>query len=277
MTVVFLALAALLAASRLLGDLARRFRQPAVLGELIAGILLGPTALGAIRPEWVEVLFPASGPEAESLHAITKLAIALFLVVAGTEVDLSLLRQYGRAAVAVSLAGVLLPFAAGFAAATGLPGLFFSGSLRAGPAFPLFLGTALSIREKLGKFVEVILAPLFFASVGTTTNFAAHFDLALVLIVLVIASVSKILGCYFGARVGGLGRRESWCIGFGMNARGAMEIILALAALQAGVIDERNFVALVVMAMATSMMGGYFLRRLIAPSALHLQRRGGLT
>ncbi|MCW5776823.1 MAG: cation:proton antiporter, partial [Phycisphaeraceae bacterium] len=111
-------------------------------------------------------------------------------------------------------------------------------------------------REIIEQFVSFIFAPLFFASIGLRVDFAANFDLALVLIVLVLATVGKLAGCVVSARFAGFRRREAWAIGFGMNARGAMEIILSLLALEAGLINERLFVALVVMALLTSITSG---------------------
>mgnify|MGYP001216273540 CR=1 FL=1 len=96
--VMFLALGMLLGVSRILGELANRFRQPAVLGELLAGVLLGPTVLGNLAPDLKDFLFPAQGPNAIALSAITTLAVVLFLLVAGLEVDLSIVRRQGRVA-----------------------------------------------------------------------------------------------------------------------------------------------------------------------------------
>jgi mannitol/fructose-specific phosphotransferase system IIA component (Ntr-type) len=72
-----------------------------------------------------------------------------------------------------------------------------------------------------------------------------------------------VLGCAWGARRAGMERRESWAVGFGMNARGAMEIILGLIALRAGIIGETLFVSLVVMALVTSMMSGPIMSRVL--------------
>jgi mannitol/fructose-specific phosphotransferase system IIA component (Ntr-type) len=122
------------------------------------------------------------------------------------------------------------------------------------------LGNSSHIREQtrmiIEQFVSFFFAPLFFGSIGLTVNFIHHFDLGLVLTVLVIACVGKVGGCTLGARLSGMPSRQAWALGFGMNARGAMEIILGLLALQFGVINERLFVALVVMALATSMISG---------------------
>jgi mannitol/fructose-specific phosphotransferase system IIA component (Ntr-type) len=127
-------------------------------------------------------------------------------------------------------------------------------------------------RATIEQFVSFIFAPLFFASIGLKVNFLANFDLLLVLIVLAIAIVGKVVGCGLASRLSGLSRRESLAVGFGLNARGAMEIILGLLALQNGLISERLFVALVVMALATSLMSGPFLQRL-----LHLKKPLGFT
>ncbi len=402
-----LALGLLLGVARACGELADRLGQPAVLGELLAGILLGPTLLGWVAPEWAASLFPADGPRASALHVLTQVSIVLFLTVAGMDVDLPRLLGRWRVASTVSLAGIAAPFALGVGAATLAPAAFGFEEGGASPGvFALFLGTALAIsalpviartlvdlnlhRTDLGmlvvgaavvndlvgwilfglavgsfrgwdgasgtlawtvflvlgfagllltvgrlaarhglawlerwtrppagpipfvvcfglvsagltewlgvgamlgaflagvamggalqsgprtlvaleRFVATVFAPLFFASIGLGTDFVANFDGALVLALLVIACAGKILGCAGAARWSGLPRREAWAVGFGMNARGAMEIAMALLALQYGLIGERLFVALVVMALVTSAVAGPAMRRLLA------QRRG---
>ncbi len=97
---------------------------------------------------------------------------------------------------------------------------------------------------------------MFFVSIGLKVNFIANFDPLLVIIVILVAYAGKVIGCGFGSIRGGLDKWESMAIGFGMNARGAMEIILGLIALENGLINERLFVALVVMALVTSMTSG---------------------
>ena len=82
-------------------------------------------------------------------------------------------------------------------------------------------------------------------------------------IVLVLAYVGKVLGATLGARIGGMGRRHSWAVGFGMNARGAMEIILGTLALNAGLISKPIFEALVIMALITSLTSGPLMKRFI--------------
>ena len=96
---LLVAVATLLALARLLGEVARRFRQPSVLGELVAGVLLGPTVLGAFAPDLFMTLFPEDSAAMTVLDGMSTIAIILFLLVAGIEVDLSTVWRQGRAAI----------------------------------------------------------------------------------------------------------------------------------------------------------------------------------
>jgi Kef-type K+ transport system membrane component KefB len=118
-------------------------------------------------------------------------------------------------------------------------------------------------REIIHQFVTNVFAPLFFVSIGLKVNFIANFDWALVTLVLFLAMVCKVFGASLGAYLGGLSKRESLAVGFGLNARGAMEIILGTLALEAGLIDSKMFVALVVMALLTSMISGPLMKRFL--------------
>jgi mannitol/fructose-specific phosphotransferase system IIA component (Ntr-type) len=113
----------------------------------------------------------------------------------------------------------------------------------------------------IDDFVANVFAPVFFASIGLRVDFASAFDWRLCLLVFAAATVSKLVGCTIGSRFGGvaggrLGWRQATAVGFAMNARGAMGIILAAIARDAGLFGDRMFVALVVMALATSLLGG---------------------
>lgn len=402
-TVFLLALGVLLLSARGLGELARRYRQPAVLGEMMAGILLGPSVLGRLAPAWHDLLFPRAGNLTVAHEGLTTLAIVLFLLVAGMEVDLSSMWRQGRPAVIIGVAGILFPFALGFASAWSMPqwlgiheggdpflfALFFATALSitalpviakilmdlnlyrsdlgmvvvaaavfndligwlifaailgmmgtgAGAGLPVeytigltlcFTGLVLTAgtwavnralpwvqahtswpggvlgfavvaallcaaltewigihaifgaflfgialgesphlhertRATLDQFISFIFAPLFFASIGLRVDFATHFDAPLVLAVLTIATAGKALGCYLGGRWSGFPPREALALGFGMNARGAMEIVLGLLALQADIIGQQMFVALVAMALITSTTSGAVMQRLLAP------------
>ncbi len=100
-----LTLAAILLAAKLFGELAERIGQPAVLGELLAGVLLGSSALG---------LIPATGPTAEIITILAELGVLVLLFEIGLETDLREMRKVGGSAVSVAAVGVVLPFLAGY-------------------------------------------------------------------------------------------------------------------------------------------------------------------
>ncbi|MGC2722176.1 MAG: cation:proton antiporter [Candidatus Acidiferrales bacterium] len=400
--IMFLALAVLLGTAKAAGELMRKLNQPSVLGEIMAGILLGPTVLGHFRPQLYATIFPATGNLPIVLETITTLGVVLFLLTAGLEIDLRSIYRQGRSAILVSSFGVIVPFAFGFGAATWFP-TFFGAADRADlRIFALFVGTALSIsalpviakilmdlnllRTEMGtvvmssamfddlvgwilfsmilgmmhggaasfdgvkrtiilvfgfvlvsltlvrwlidkilpriqahtswpggvlgfiftltlgaaSFAEFagihavfgafitgiavgesthlrkrtselihgivtnVFAPFFFASIGLRTNFVANFRWPVALTVILVACAGKLLGAGLGARLGGMDRRTSWGVGLAMNARGAMEIILGLLALQSGLIREPMFVALVVMALFTSLVSAPAMRLMIS-------------
>lgn len=142
---ILLALGILLGAARALGELARHLKQPAVLGELTAGVLLGPSVFGAIAPQLQVQLFPPSGAITTVLNGFSNVALVLYLLVAGTEVDLSSVWRQGRVALLVCSSGLLLPFALG--AGLGHVGGSWLGAVDGidPSVFVLFVATALSI------------------------------------------------------------------------------------------------------------------------------------
>ncbi len=372
-----------------------------MLGEILAGVLLGPTLLGRFAPNVHAYVFPATGAVAISFHALTTVAIALFLFVAGLEIDLKTMGRRSRAATFVSVLGLAVPFGVGYAAAYLLPELLHVDTGIDRRTFALFFATALSVsalpviaktlmdlhlyrsdfgmvvmaaaigndlvgwivfgvllsqfqnveahgvgagamvvlmlgfvlamltigrralhavmpwlqahmswpagvlgfaltltllagafteyigihaifgaflvgvalgdsshlrereRATIGEFTSSVFAPLFFGSIGLHIDFVRYFDPAMCGAIFLIACIGKILGCGLGARWGGMAWREAWAVGFAMNARGAMEIVLGLLALQYGIVGEPMFVALVVMALGTSVMSGPVVQRLL--------------
>ncbi len=116
--------------------------------------------------------------------------------------------------------------------------------------------------EVIYQFAISFFAPLYFVAIGLRVNFAAGFDLWLVVAVLAVACIGKVAGAGARAWLGGMAPRRALAVGFGMNARGAIELILAIVALEHGLIDQRIFVALVFMAIATSPMSGPAMKRL---------------
>lgn len=132
----------ILALSRLLGLGMRRVRQPMVIAEIVAGILLGPSLLGWLFPDVSAALFEASS--LGILKMVSQLGLILFMFVIGLELDLHRLRGRGRAAIAISHASIVLPFALGVVLAFHLRSGYASESVSF-LAFALFLGAAMSI------------------------------------------------------------------------------------------------------------------------------------
>lgn len=406
---MFMALAVLLGTAKVAGELMQKLGQPSVLGEIMAGILLGPTVLGHFRPQIYAVLFPSTGAMPIVLETVTTIGVVFFLLTAGLEIDLRSIFRQGKSALLVSFFGVIIPFALGFSAAGLFPRFLGAQDGASRLIFALFMGTALSISalpviakilmdlnllrtemgtvvmssamfddlvgwilfsmilgmmnassshsfqglkrtivlvfvfaglaltvlrwlidkilpviqahtswpggvlgfiftltlagaafaeyagihavfgafiigisvgesthlrrrtsEHIHSIVTNVFAPFFFASIGLRTNFVANFHWGLTATVIGVACLGKLLGAGWGARLGGMDRRTAWGVGLAMNARGAMEMILGLLALQAGLIREEMFVALVVMALFTS---------IVSAPAMHflLRRRRVLT
>src|SRR5271155_3477928 len=142
---MFLALAVLLGTAKLAGELMQKLGQPSVLGEIFAGILLGPTVLGHFRPQIYASLFPSTGFMPIVLETVTTLGVVFFLLTAGLEIDLRSIFRQGKSALLVSLFGVTFPFAAGFLAAGAFPSYMGAEAGANTLIFALFVGTALSI------------------------------------------------------------------------------------------------------------------------------------
>jgi Kef-type K+ transport system membrane component KefB/nucleotide-binding universal stress UspA family protein len=157
---IFLAqLVVLMAAGRLLGEAMLRIGQPSVMGQLLAGILLGPSVLGWLMPDLAHLLFPPMKEQKVMIDAISQFGILLLLLLTGMETDLALIRKVGRAAITVSLLGVAVPFACGAALGAVLPdALLPDADKRLVTA--LFLGTALSISSI--KIVAAIVREMNF-------------------------------------------------------------------------------------------------------------------
>jgi len=375
--------------ARGLGELFKRFKQPIIIGEIIAGIVLGPTILGALFPEYYNYLFTDSEVASTAFDGITVLGLSMLLLVLGLEIDLRLALSQGKAASLVSLFGILFPFTIGFLFAYLFPDYFGIADEKMRFIFALFIGVALSItalpvvaktlmdlnlfkteiglliitsamfndligwlifsiilgtigqqshdlgmgfiismlflfifftlfigrkiinyfipylekfttypggilnfifilgflcaafteyigvhaifgafiigiaigdsahlkeqtREIIHQFVTNIFAPIFFVSIGLKVNFITNFDFLLVIIFVSLAFIGKVIGCGLGAHWGGKSTDDSLIIAFGMNSHGAIEIILGTIALQAGLIHERVFVGLVLMALVTT-------------------------
>jgi Kef-type K+ transport system membrane component KefB/nucleotide-binding universal stress UspA family protein len=158
--VIFLAeLIALILVGRLLGEAMQRIGQPSVMGQLLAGILLGPSLFGWLWPDAQHWLFPDAKEQRSMIDAISQFGILLLLLLTGMETDLKLVRKVRRAAASISSTGVAVPFACGVTL-----GLFLPESLLPDPGkrllTSLFLGIALSISSI--KIVAAIVREMNF-------------------------------------------------------------------------------------------------------------------
>lgn len=407
---LLLQLAALLLLARVLAEGMRRLGQPAVIGELLAGILLGPTVLGHFAPDLFTTLFPPEAAQFHLLEVISWLGMVLLLLLTGLETDLRIVRTVGRAAVFVSAGGMLVNFTAGTALGFALPDRYLADPATR-PIFAAFLATALAITampviakilidlnlmrrnfgvttlsagviddtvgwlvlsviagiasagvfsgtrlaltlaglalflgamrwvvyplftralayvnrsvnlagsdltlilvatflsaavtEALGvhavfgafvmglmvrqiprvkseslhtleTFVLSALSPIFFAFVGLKVDLWALTGIGLPLLVIGVAITGKLIGCYAGARLGGLGHWEGVALGFGMNARGAMELIVALIGLSLGLLTAEMYSTIVLVAVVTSFMAPLLLRLVIPKLPLTEEER----
>lgn len=396
-------LLALLLAARLLGGVARGLGQPPVIGELLAGVLLGPTVLGNVAPAAHAWLFPDDPGQRGLLAGLAWLGVFLLLVLTGMETDLALVRRLGRATARVATGSLVLPLAAGVALGFAMPEGFLGPNASRG-VFALLMGAALALsalpviakilqdldlmrrnvaqvliaaamvddvigwillgvtsglassgsvdamrlagtvsglavflvaaftlgqravdalfrwlrarRAELpntltavlavsiasgatthalgleavfGAFIAGIVlgrsrfheadtaapfdvltraffAPLFFATAGLRTDMTLLGvpEVALWAVVAVaLASASKFAGGFLGARAAGVPWREAAALGVGLNARGAVGIVLATVGLSIGVLNERSYTVAVLLALFTSMIAPPLLRALL--------------
>jgi Kef-type K+ transport system membrane component KefB/nucleotide-binding universal stress UspA family protein len=397
---VLVQLSLLLLVSRGLGEFMRRINLPPVVGELLAGVLLGPSLFGWLLPSVQAYIFPKSQTQSDLLAVVSWLGVLFLLIVTGLETDLNLIVRKGKTALLISLGGIIVPFTTGLGLGWLLPESFVAnpdGRL----VFSLFIATAMSIsavpviakvlmdlklirrdigqvtlaagmtddtigwillsvvsglassgkfdfatvihsiggavifltlaftvgrtvvnqilrwvddyiggataslsvvlilslaaaalthslgiEAALGAFVFGILAgqsrrfsreaghtlemvtagflaPIFFAVAGLKVNLLQLLvpqTLMIGLLVLAVACFGKFTGAYLGSRVGGLSHWEALAMGSGMNARGAMEIIVATIGLSLGVLNQPMYSIIVMVAIVTSLMAPPLLR-----------------
>jgi Kef-type K+ transport system membrane component KefB len=392
-TIFFIQVALLITVGRLLGELLQRIGQPAVMGQIIGGVILGPSVFGAIAPDLQQTLFPIAASGREMLKAVSELGILLLLLLTGMETDLALVKRVKGYAAFTSAGGILLPFACGYALGEFLPpdllpdpnrrlmtslflatalsissvkivaavlrevdflrrdvgqvilassilddtigwvilsiiaGLAAHGTVQFAPLALSVCGTALflavcftagggivawlirwsndsfvmempvisvilvlmfalalltnligvqtvlgafvagimigqspiltkHIEEQLRGLIVALFMPVFFGVAGLSIDLKVLADprlCLLTLIVIGIASVGKLGGCYLGSRLSGLTHAEGTAVGLGMNARGSTEIILATIGLGLGVLNQELFTVIVLMAMVTTL------------------------
>ncbi|MFI6177670.1 cation:proton antiporter [Nonomuraea sp. NPDC051191] len=398
MLVFLLQIAVMLALALGLGSLAARFRLPAVVGELFAGVLLGPSILAHVAPDLQRWLFPADPGQFHLLDAVGQIGVLLLVGLTGIHMDLNLVRRRAATAAGISAGGLIIPLGLGIATGFLLPraivpngtdmtvfALFMGvamcvsaipvlaktlidmrllhrnigqltltagmiddafgwfmlsivsamavnavttgtvltslaylvaivvlaltvgrplvrGAMRlaarspeAGPTVGTAIvlvvlasaGThALGLESVFGAFVMGMLigsagrvdparlaplrtvtlygvAPVFFATAGLRMDLTALTRLPVLLAglaVLAVAIVGKFVGAYAGARLSRLNRWEALALGAGLNARGVIEVVVAMVGLRLGILSVEAYTLVVLVAIVTSLMTPPILR-----------------
>jgi Kef-type K+ transport system membrane component KefB len=135
----------MLFSAKMLGEIFTKLKQPAIIGEILAGVILGPTILGMLSPGTFEFLFPKNSEVNVAIDGITNIAVVLLLLVSGLEVDLAIVFRHRKTALSISVIGIIIPFVLGFCIAYLFPGLLGLVESQDRVVFALFIGTAIAI------------------------------------------------------------------------------------------------------------------------------------
>lgn len=142
---LLIALAVLLLAAHGVGALFARFKQPPAIGEIVGGLLLGPSALGAAVPSVQHWIFPTTGSSAAALGAVYQLGLLLLMFAAGSEMRRLLQRDAVRPVGLIAAFGLILPFAAGLGLVAVLGTHSFIGTAGSKTALTLVFGMAVAV------------------------------------------------------------------------------------------------------------------------------------
>lgn len=392
----------LLLCARGLGELFRRWKQPALTAELLVGIFLGPTLLGRFLPGLHFALFPPDAIQQSMLETVAWLGVLFLLLDTGLEIDFSIAWRQRGSALAIALTDIIIPMVVAFVPVLFLPdvflvdpsrrllfglfmatvmtisampvaarglhdlnllktdlgfltmsalavndiigwvlfaiilGIFTQASIAIGPILLVFAGTlgfsilvltlgrpfsarifdAMKAREfpepassltvtlllgllfgaitqKLGvhalfgfflagivageakslsedtrrvisQMVYALFVPLFFANIGLKIDFVANFHLGLVMLICVVGIAGRYFGAWLGVTLARVPRVNRSLISIAHTPGGMMEIVVALLALEAGLITQAVFVAIVFSAVFSSVVMGPWMSRALA-------------
>lgn len=146
----------LLSTARIMGELFKKIGLPAIIGELLGGILLGPSFIGTLFPGFFQSVFIDPKQSSVAFDGLSRLSVMLLLFIAGMEVRLENIRTRGKAAAKISLSGIIFPLALGFSVTWLFYSVFFSQPTENKLAPALFMGTALSITA-LGVMAKILI------------------------------------------------------------------------------------------------------------------------
>ncbi|MBB6326106.1 Kef-type K+ transport system membrane component KefB [Algoriphagus iocasae] len=176
---LLLQLAAMLIMARVFAELARKFKLPAVVGEIIAGIILGPTILGTLFPGAQDYLFGSHEMANVALDGFVQISVVLLLFIAGLEVELQVVWNQGKNALKIATASMVLPIIAGFVLAY---------------AFPEFLGVNINDRAVASTFFGLAISITALAVVARILMDLGIFKTQTGLLIIAAAMIVDILG-----------------------------------------------------------------------------------
>ncbi len=192
--IVFIDIAIIVAVARLAGALFKKIRQPAVVGEILAGIALGPSLLGLLPGHLPARVFPTD--VRPYLGILAQLGLIIFMFIVGLDVDISLIRGKGRVAGVISLSSIALPFALGILLATAIHGSHMGADAPAAHRFvpfALFIGASMSITAFPVLARILIERRMYRTEIGTLALACAAVDdvVAWSLLALVLAIITS--------------------------------------------------------------------------------------
>ncbi len=215
----------LLLVGRVLGEGMSRIGQPALFGQLLAGVLLGPSVFGMLAPQWRAVLFPDDKTLKTMIDAVSQIGILLLLLLTGMETNLALVRRRTRAVIGSSLSGIAVPFACGVALAFALPKDIIPPHQNP-LVTALFLGTALAISSV--KIVAMTLMDIgvIRRDIGQMILSTAILDDTLAWIIIAVISGIATEGVidlrHIGASIGGTALFLVFCLTLGHRLVGRL-------------------------------------------------------
>lgn len=403
LTMFFLQISIMLITAIVFSQIVKKIGQPSIVGELLAGIIIGPTVLNMIIPNIYIVLFPTKPAISSEINSFIQFGMILYMFISGLKINTEFLAIRKKTVFLTSFLGIVIPFLLGVVSVIMIPSLLYAPQNDNKLMYAICIGVVLSIsalpviiktlndlelseseigtiiigsatiddivgwtmfaclinsisnngsifsifRSLLQTFVFIILlctvgsffirkifhlvsthlqsttiklstvvvftmfvsaiaercgihpffaafilgitlkkefdingldtkniisditksifVPLYFVSVGMKVNFIKNFDLKLVLIIFLIACIGKIVGASLGAMIGGIKWKVSLAIGFGMNSRGAIEILIASTAVELNLIGQQMYVALIIMAICTSIISSPIIKKLTSP------------
>jgi len=198
--VFLLQVALLLVCAVILGRVAELMKMPAIVGELLTGVILGPSLLGVLAPGFSAWILPADPNQAHLLDAVGQLGVLLLVGLTGAHLDHGLLRRRGATALRVSLSGLLIPLGLGIAAGSFMPATMVArGSQRW--VFALFLGGGRSIKEKTVIAKTLTDMGLIHRDIGQLTLVAGTVDDVVGWLLLSVLSAAATIGVSAGGVV----------------------------------------------------------------------------